>query len=78
MRYLVLSFPRLSVQLARKAETALAGRAFALVRGEGDGALLSCVSVEATADGVEAGSPSSRRSASCGSSAARARRCSCT
>jgi hypothetical protein len=55
MRYLVLSFPRLSVQLARKAETALAGRAFALVRGEGDGALLSCVSVEATADGVEAG-----------------------
>lgn len=63
MRYLVLSFPRLSVQLARKADAVLAGRAFALVDGEGDAALLSCVSVEATADGVEAGmtSPQARQ-----------------
>lgn len=55
MRYAVLNFPRLPIQLARRAEPDLCGRPLALVRGEGDGALLSSVSVEATADGVEPG-----------------------
>lgn len=55
MCYAVLTFPRLPIQLARKAEPALAGRALALYQGEGDRALLSAVSVEATADGVEPG-----------------------
>lgn len=55
MRYLVLSFPRLPIQLARRADPALAARPFALTRGDGDAALLSAVSAEATADGVEAG-----------------------
>lgn len=55
MRYAVLSFPRLPIQLARRANPVLSNRPTALVRGEGDGALLSAVSVEATADGVEPG-----------------------
>lgn len=55
MRFAVLSFPRLPIQLARRANPALCGKPVGLVRGEGDGSLLAAVSVEATADGVEPG-----------------------
>ena len=55
MRILSLFFPRLGVQLVRDANPSLAGRPLGLLVGEGDDALLSTVSVEATADGVEAG-----------------------
>ncbi|MGE3073251.1 MAG: hypothetical protein AB7N24_04095 [Dehalococcoidia bacterium] len=55
MRVLSLFFPRLGIQLARSATPSLAGRPLGLLAGEGDGALLAAVSVEATADGVEAG-----------------------
>lgn len=55
MRYAVLSFPRLPIQLLRRATPAMAGRPLALTLGEGDSGLLSAVSVEATADGVEPG-----------------------
>ncbi|MGE0599529.1 MAG: hypothetical protein AB7J35_06200 [Dehalococcoidia bacterium] len=55
MRVLSLFFPRLGIQLARAANPSLAGRPLGLLAGEGDGALLSAVSVEATADGIEAG-----------------------
>lgn len=55
MRYAVLAFPRLPIQLARKADAALTGRRFALTRGDGDTALLAAVSPEATASGVEPG-----------------------
>jgi hypothetical protein len=55
MRTLVLYFPRLGIQLARKTSPELAGRPLALLAGEGDDALLSAASVEATADGVERG-----------------------
>ena len=55
MRTLVLYFPRLGIQLARKASPELAGRPLGLLAGEGDDALLSATSVEATADGVECG-----------------------
>lgn len=55
MRVLSLFFPRLGVQLVRSANPSLAGRPLGLLVGEGDGALLSTVSVEATSHGVEAG-----------------------
>lgn len=55
MRFVALLFPRLAIQLARRANPELAGRPLGLIAGEGDGALLAAVSVEATADGVEAG-----------------------
>ncbi len=55
MRVLSLFFPRLGVQIARNANPSLCGRPLGLLVGEGDNALLSTVSVEATADGVEAG-----------------------
>jgi hypothetical protein len=55
MRVLVLSLPRLGVQLAREARPELAERPLGLLAGEGDSALLTTVSVEATADGVEPG-----------------------
>lgn len=55
MRILVLFFPRLSVQLARRADATLAGRPLALTIGAGDAALVSGASCEATSDGVEAG-----------------------
>ena len=55
MRVLALFFPRLGIQLARVTHPELVGRPFALLSGEGDAALLSTVSVEATSDGVEPG-----------------------
>jgi stage V sporulation protein SpoVS len=55
MRVLALVFPRLGIQLARANHPEPAGRPFALLSGEGDAAMLSTVSVEATADGVEPG-----------------------
>lgn len=55
MRVLSLFFPRLGIQLARNANPALVGRPLALLAGEGDEALLSTVSCEATAAGVEPG-----------------------
>jgi hypothetical protein len=55
MRFLVLHFPRLGVQLVRRAAPALHGHPVALSQGEGDPALLAAVSVEATAAGIEPG-----------------------
>ena len=55
MRTLVLYFPRLGIQLRRKDCPELAGHPLGLLTGEGDDALLSEVSVEATGDGVESG-----------------------
>ena len=55
MRVLSLFFPRLGIQLARNANPLLAGRPLALLAGEGDEGLLSIVSCEATAAGVEPG-----------------------
>ena len=55
MRFVALLFPRLAIQLARRANPDLAGHPLGLIAGEGDGSLLAAVSVEATADGVEAG-----------------------
>lgn len=55
MRILALVFPRLAVQLLRRQDPALAGRPCATLQGRGDEALLSDVSVEATAAGVEPG-----------------------
>ncbi len=54
MRYAVLSFPRLPIQLARRLRPD-AVKPLGLLRGSGDGALLAAVSVEASAGGVEAG-----------------------
>jgi len=55
MAVLVLFFPRLGIQLARRKDSALAGKPLGLLVGEGESALLAAVSVEATADGVEQG-----------------------
>ncbi|MEO8540877.1 MAG: hypothetical protein ABI577_14140 [bacterium] len=55
MRYVALLFPRLGIQVARRVHPELAGHPFALVAGQGDSGLLSAVSVEATAHGVEPG-----------------------
>jgi len=60
MRVLVLHFPRLPIQLYRRQRPDLAGRPLGLLSGEGDGAVLAAVSVEATADGVEAGMSASQ------------------
>lgn len=55
MRVLALFFPRLGIQILRGASPEHAGRPTGLLSGEGDGALLAAVSVEATASGVEPG-----------------------
>ena len=55
MRVLSLFFPRLGIQAIRAARPELGSRPLGLVAGEGDGALLTVVSVEATVDGVEPG-----------------------
>jgi hypothetical protein len=55
MRYAALFFPRLAIQLARRTNPELGARPLGLISGEGDAGLLSAVSVEATADGVEPG-----------------------
>lgn len=55
MRFVALVFPRLAIQLARKANPELIGKPFGLFSGTGDSALLAVVSVEATAAGVEPG-----------------------
>jgi hypothetical protein len=55
MRLLCLLFPRLGIQLARRRQPALQGRAVVTLAGEGDEALVSAASAEATAAGVVAG-----------------------
>ena len=55
MRILALTFPRLGVQLLREASPEFTGRPIALIAGDGDSALVSTVSCEATKDGVEPG-----------------------
>ena len=55
MRILALTFPRLGVQLLREASPEFTGRPVALLSGDGDSALVSTVSCEATKDGVEPG-----------------------
>ena len=55
MRFVALVFPRLAVQLARKANPELIGKPFGLLSGTGDAGILSVVSVESTAAGIEAG-----------------------
>jgi hypothetical protein len=55
MRFLALTFPRLGIQLLRAGSPEFSGRPVALLAGEGDTALVSAVSCEATKDGVEIG-----------------------
>lgn len=55
MRVLALYLPRLGVQLLRAADPVYQERPVGLLAGEGDGALVTTVSVEGTADGVEPG-----------------------
>lgn len=55
MRFVAMVFPRLAVQLARKANPELIGKPFGLLSGTGDAGILSVVSVESTAAGIEAG-----------------------
>jgi hypothetical protein len=55
MRLLALVLPRLGIQLAQRADPALAGHPVALVAGSGEGALVAVPSVEATAGGIETG-----------------------
>jgi hypothetical protein len=55
MRTLCLLFPRLGVQLARRENPGLTGRTVGLITGDGDTGLVSVLSVEATAAGVETG-----------------------
>ncbi|HML98275.1 MAG TPA: hypothetical protein PKD75_07325 [Tepidiformaceae bacterium] len=55
MRTLCLLFPRLGIQIARREKPALQGRPVALISGDGDSGLISVVSVEAIAAGVETG-----------------------
>ena len=55
MRFLALVLPRLGIQLLRSSRADLVGRPVGLLSGEGDAALVSVVSCEATADGAEPG-----------------------
>jgi protein ImuB len=55
MRLLALVFPRLGIQLARKADRELIGKPVALLTGTGDSSLIALPSVEATAAGIETG-----------------------
>lgn len=55
MRLLALAFPRLPVQVARSHAPELAGRPFAVLSGEGEGALIAAASPEASAAGIERG-----------------------
>lgn len=55
MRTLCLLFPRLGIQLARRENPGLIGRPVGLITGDGDAGLVSVLSVEATAAGVETG-----------------------
>lgn len=55
MRILALMFPRLAIQLARSARPELSARPIALLAGVADAALVSAVSAEGTAAGIEIG-----------------------
>ena len=55
MRLLCLVFPRLAIQLARRAHPELQRRPLVLLAGQGDFALVAAWSVEAAVTGVEAG-----------------------
>ena len=55
MRLLALVLPRLGIQLARRADSALPGHPLVLVTGDSEGALVALPSVEATAGGIETG-----------------------
>ncbi|MEO9254559.1 MAG: hypothetical protein ABI305_03395 [Tepidiformaceae bacterium] len=55
MRLLCLLFPRLGVQLIRRRQPELCGRAVVTLAGEGDEALVSTASAEASAAGVVIG-----------------------
>ncbi len=55
MRTLCLLFPRLGIQIARRENPGIRGRPAGLITGDGDTGLISVVSVEATAAGVETG-----------------------
>ncbi|MCL6644759.1 MAG: DNA polymerase Y family protein, partial [Dehalococcoidia bacterium] len=55
MRILVVAAPRLSVQLARRAEPGLRGRSAATVQELGGEPLVAVPSVEASAAGVQPG-----------------------
>ncbi len=65
MRLLCLVFPRLGVQVARLKDPSLSGRPVVLLAGEGEGALVTVASVEATAAGVEAGMTASHARERC-------------
>ena len=55
MRVLCLLFPRLGIQLIRRREPTAAGRPLITLTGDGDEALVSGLSAEATAAGIAAG-----------------------
>ena len=55
MRVLALHVPRIGVQLLRAADPAFCEKPVGLVAGDGDDALFTTVSCEATADGVDPG-----------------------
>jgi hypothetical protein len=65
MRLICLILPRLGIQLARRLDPALAGRPTVLLAGDGEAALVSVASVEATAAGVEPGMTASEARERC-------------